>query len=115
MRSIRSFRMTASKSWLRFPQEMRARSGGIGRSAFRVDAMLPVPLLYRDLLDCFLYDGERAVVVLRLARELLERLIAHGTKKQGTGAFPQYAPLELPAGKELRVAISSYVLESDKS
>lgn len=82
----------------------------LNAGAFRVDALMPAVIRARDLLDCFLYDDPRAVVVLKLPREEVDALLVHGQGQAGGGGYPQCSPPEVPAGDSLKVAISSYLL-----
>jgi hypothetical protein len=87
----------------------------LNAGAFRVDALMSAVIRARDLLDCFLYDDPRAVVVLKLPRKEVDALLAHGQGQAGGGGYPQYSPPEVPAGDSLQVAIASYLLLNPRS
>jgi hypothetical protein len=95
-------------------REGRADIALLNAGTFRCDAELPRVLQLRDLRDTFLYDGKRAVVVLTLERRAVEAALRHGKGQSGNGGYPQFAPLEVPPGERLRVAIASFLVVGEK-
>jgi hypothetical protein len=80
----------------------------VNSGAFRCDSELKPELKGRDLRETFLFDDEKSIMVLKVAAEVVKKLIEHGEAKPGTGAFPQIAS-ECATGK-VWLAISSFLL-----
>ncbi len=79
--------------------------------SFRSDAQLPAKLRIRDLRDTFLYDWDEAICVLNMDKKLVDKLVDHGHKKRGTGAYPQISGNQ--ESEILKVAISSHLITND--
>lgn len=82
---------------------------------FRADSVMSGKLTLRALHECFLYDSDSAMIVLRLPTKYVLAMVDAGLSKSGGGGFPQLSNeinVELP---ELRIAISSYLLEDSRS
>jgi 2',3'-cyclic-nucleotide 2'-phosphodiesterase (5'-nucleotidase family) len=84
----------------------------LNAGAFRADAVLPTQLRLGNVLDVFLYDNDRAIVVLDLPHMAVEALLVHARAKTGTGGYAQYYPRVLPGRETLCVAIARYLLEN---
>lgn len=88
----------------------------LNAGAFRCDVRLSPVLLERDLGDTFLYDGDTAVVVVELHRDVYGALLEHGhSEMRGTGGFPQVAGAAAQEKEIVRVALSSYLLCDPRS
>ena len=70
----------------------------LNTGAFRADGLLPAELRARDLLDCFLYDDDEAIMVVDLPRDEVAALLHHGDEQRGSGGYPQLTPAVLPPG-----------------
>jgi hypothetical protein len=87
----------------------------LNAGAFRCDARLSARFTVRDLLDTFLYDDARAVVVIEVPSSALRALVVHGQGCRGSGAFPQLSSDALPTTETVRLAVVSYLLENERS
>ncbi len=87
----------------------------LNAGSFRTDSVVPAKMRLRDLLDCFLYDSDTAVVVLEFPRAALEQLVHHGKKLVGAGGYPHTSPSVIPVGDPLKVAIATYLVENPKA
>ncbi|OBG28378.1 hypothetical protein A5764_25690 [Mycobacterium sp. 852002-51057_SCH5723018] len=84
----------------------------INSGAFRCDSELKPELKLRDLRETFLYDDDKAIMVLKVSAEVVRELVKHGTQetKKGTGAYPQLAGGWKTAKGDVWLAISSFLL-----
>ena len=89
----------------------------VNSGAFRCDSELKPELKVWDLRETFLFDADKAIMVLKVpAAGVVGELVRHGLQetKKGTGAYPQIAGHWERATGEVWLAISSYLLDSKR-
>jgi 2',3'-cyclic-nucleotide 2'-phosphodiesterase (5'-nucleotidase family) len=89
----------------------------LNAGAFRLDDMVGPSITRRDLQETFLYDHERAVVVVELTTDEVLAMCAHAQQKSGQGAFLQvsqgFEGISARTGS-LRVALVRHMIADDE-
>lgn len=87
----------------------------IHAGSFRLDRRIGPRLTLLDLLNCFIYDDDRAILVVECASKDITAMLDHAKSKLGSGAFLQVSvDVKSVAAKlgRVRIAIAAWLLES---